>query len=268
MEITGIIQARMGSTRLPGKSLVDIGGRPALGIQVERLKHCRHLDRLIIATTTAAQDDPLERLAQEHGVSFFRGDREDVLDRYYQAARYHHVEHICRLTGDCPLIDPKAVDQFAGYYMDHLDQYVYVASGPTHMEGSASAEFFSLGVLEQVWREARNPIEREHVTHFIRKRPQRFPIHLVECEADWGKFRVTLDEPQDLEVIRQIVSEFGYGPETDTYRMAAFLAEHPNIHRLNSKIIRNEGLARAIQKFEKGQKPESQNGRIGCDRAT
>ncbi len=268
MEITGIIQARMGSTRLSGKALADIGGRPALGLQIDRLKHCRHLDRMIIASTTAPQDDPLERLAQEHGVLFFRGSEEDVLDRYYQAARYYHAEHICRLTGDCPLIDPKVVDRLAGYYRDHLGQYVYVASGSTYMEGSSSAEFFPLDILEQVWREARNPVEREHVTYFIRKRPQRFPIHLIECEMDLGKYRVTLDEPQDLEVIRKIVSELGYGPATDTSRMAAFLAEYPDIHRLNSKFMRNEGLVRSIQKFEKGQKPGPQNSRAGYEQAT
>lgn len=249
MEITGIIQARMGSTRLYGKVLTDIGGRPALGIQIERLKHCKHLDRIIIASTTALQDDPLERFAEEHGILFFRGSEEDVLDRYYQAARYYNVEHICRLTGDCPLIDPKVVDRLAIYYKEHFGKYVYVASGPTYLEGSSSAEFFSFRIFEQVWQEAKSPVEREHVTFFIRKRPERFPLYLVECEKDLGKYRVTLDEPQDLEVVRKIVSELGYGPETDTTRMAAFLSANPEIHDLNSNIMRNEGLVRSIQKL-------------------
>jgi len=250
MEITGIIQARMGSTRLPGKVLADIEGRPALGIQIERLKYCRHLDRLIIASTTASQDDAIERLAEEYGLLCFRGSEEDVLDRYYQAATFYHVKHICRLTSDCPLIDPKVVDRLGEYYKEHLGQYVYVASGATHPEGSSSAEFFSYQILQQVWREAINPVDREHVTYFLRTRPERFSLYLLECEMDLGRYRVTLDEPEDLEVVRKIVSTLGYGPKTDIDRITAFLATHPEIHDINKEIIRNEGLLRSIQELK------------------
>ena len=233
MEIIAIIQARMGSTRLPGKVLADICGKPALAIQIERIKMSRKIDRLVIATTTDAGDDPIHNFAKENSIDCYRGSVEDVLDRYYQAARIYALVHICRITADCPLIDPTQIDRLASFYRMNFGKYVYVAPGLSFPDGIASSEFLPFSILKEAWKEATQPDEREHVTRFIRSHNERYPKKIFENEIDLGRYRITLDYPGDLEVIKRVVSELGYGKQANMASITAFLDENQRIQKIN-----------------------------------
>ena len=247
-KLVGILQVRLNSSRLPDKALVDIQGRTALEVQLARLDACPELDQIVIATTVNPRDDRLEQLAAKLGRPCFRGSEEDVLDRFYQAARQFEAGHICRLTGDCPLVDPKMVGRLARHYLALQPDIVYVNGGPTYPEGSTGCEFFSFAALERSWQEAEDPVEREHVTQYIRRRPGEFPAGRLAHDPDLGRFRFTMDEPQDLEVIRLIIRELGFGPEVGVPQICEFLREHPEVDKINNWIIRNEGLLRSRMK--------------------
>jgi len=252
MGITGIVQARLGSSRLPRKVLLDICGRPSLGIQFDRLRKCRNLEKIVLATTTSEADVELVDFATAEGIKCFRGSESDVLDRFYQAAKSVGAEHICRLTADCPLSDPVEIDRVASSYLNNISKYSYVHRGETYPEGLAECEFFSFASLEVAWKEAKSQVEREHVTQFFFRNAQRFSRLTVEYKRDLSKLRVGLDEPVDLEVIRILVGRLGAGVKTGIEEIASFLEANEDVCRINNSIIRNEGLAISLAKKYEG----------------
>ena len=163
--IHGLLQARMSSTRLPGKTLKPLAGLPALLRQIERVRRARSITRLTVVTSTDPSDDALATLCGEHGVDVFRGSLNDVLDRFYRAAQLSQAPHIARLTGDCPLIDPEVIDAVAAFYLQGDYDYASNTVNPTFPDG-LDVEFFKFAALEAAWKEAELPSEREHVTPF------------------------------------------------------------------------------------------------------
>ncbi len=241
--VTAILQARMGSTRLPGKVLMPVLGKPLLHHEVNRLRQCALVGRLVLATSDLAQDDPIAALGLQLGVDVFRGSESDVLDRYHGAAEAFQAEHVMRVTGDCPLIDPEVCDLvIAEYFKRGLD---YCATGPTFAEG-LDCEVFSRSALDASWRQARLRSEREHVTLYIRNNPGEHRCLFLAQERDCGHYRLTVDEAADFEVVAHVLTHFAGRTDFRFAEVRAFLDAHPEILALNSAIKRNAGLARSL----------------------
>ena len=240
--ITAIVQARLGSSRLPRKIFAEITGRRVLEIFLERIGHVESFSRIVIATTESPTDDAIVEFASQRDIPCFRGSETDLLDRHYQAARAVGAEHLCRVTPDCVMLDPRQVDRVAKFYLAHLAEYRFVHCGPTFPEGLGDSDFFSFEMLQAAWSEAASAVEREHITQFFIRRPERFPQHTFQYERDLGRYRVVLDEPQDLVAMTRLIESLGYGPEIGVEEMVAWLDANPAVRALNEQVIRNEGL--------------------------
>ncbi len=212
MKVAAIIQARMGSTRLPGKILEPICGKPLLQHVVERIKKVQKIDEIVIATTTSERDTVLAKeVARIEGVGFFRGSEEDVLDRYYRAAQKVGAEVIVRITADCPLIDPVIIDAMIGSYLkksagansvDYLSNTL-MRTFPRGLD----TEVFPFAILERAFNEAREEYQREHVTPYIWQNPEIFTLECFKNEEDLSFHRWTVDEKEDLRLVREIYKE-------------------------------------------------------------
>jgi spore coat polysaccharide biosynthesis protein SpsF len=232
-----VVQARMGSTRLPGKVLQDLHGRPLLERQVERLRRARSTDAIVIATTTEPRDDALVELAASIGVAVFRGDEHDVLARYAGAAAAHAAEVVVRVTADCPLIDPDVLDRCVRRLQgdDGLD-YVSNTLRRTYPRG-LDVEVLRRATLDAADREATDPADREHVTRFVWRQPERFRLANVADDVDHSDLRWTVDTPADLALVRAVYADlypadpaFGYA-EALRHALA-----HPHVHALNAHV--------------------------------
>ncbi len=202
-----IIQARMGSTRLPGKVLRDIAGKPMLQHIIERLRCCRIAQGIVLATTTLKEDDRLEDFAREFNLSCYQGETQDVLARYYGAATRYGAEVIVRICADDPLIDPQVVDQVIGEHLGSDSDYTSNAIENTFPLG-LNTEVFNYNVLEKAHREASKNEEREHVTPYIWRHPEIFKLHNVANDADYSYLRWTIDTEDDLAFVRKIYEHF------------------------------------------------------------
>lgn len=236
----------MNSTRLPGKILMEVMGRPLLSYLIEQLGHSRLLSDIIIATTVNGEDDPVSDLAKQKGRRVYRGSEHDVLDRYYQAAMEFEAEHIMRITADCPLIQPDICDRVADLYTS--SRCDYARTGESFAEG-VDCEVFSRKALNEAWREAKLTSEREHVTLYFRNHPEIFRLVTLENESDDSRYRITVDEKEDFQVIQAILQNL-YRHNKPYIRIddiKSFLDSHPEIYSINARIIRNEGLTKSLQ---------------------
>ena len=244
--ILAILQARVSSSRLPGKVLKPLLGEPMLLRQIERLKRARKLDRLLVATSTEVSDDALVTLCEERGIVCFRGSLDDVLDRFYQAARALGPDHVVRLTADCPLTDPVLIDEVIGYYLDGEFDYASNAIDATFPDG-LDVEAFRFSCLEQAWREATLPSQREHVTTFIHQQPQRFRIGHYKAAIDLSHLRWTVDEPRDFELVSMIYeSLYPANPDFSTQDVLDLLERRPELKDWNTIHQRNEGYRKSL----------------------
>lgn len=248
--IAAIIQARMSSQRFPGKVLKLILERPMLALMIERVRSARKIDEIILATSTDLSDNSLEGLGQEEKVPVLRGSLEDVLDRYYQAAMKCKADTVVRLTGDCPLLDPRVIDQMIQVF--HAGNYDYLANSvppPGTWPDGMDIEIFSFKALEKAWNEARKPSEREHVTFYFWQNPDKFRTFRYDRKDDLSALRLTVDHPQDLEVVRKIYEcLYPKNPRFNLEDILALLKKHPEIQAGNQDIKRNQGWASAFQK--------------------
>ncbi|MGE5403412.1 MAG: cytidylyltransferase domain-containing protein [Candidatus Saccharibacteria bacterium] len=206
MKVVLIIQARMTSTRLPGKILREIMGKPLLQYQIERLRKVDLAHEIVIATTANNSDQPVVELCSKLGVKYFRGPEDDVLERFYRAALENQADVVVRLTGDCPVIDPLIVNKVIGLYLDNQDKVDYVSNvlQRTYPRGM-DTEVFSFQVLREAFNEAAAPAEREHVTPFIYGQPNRYRLANVAYTRDESRYRWTVDTPDDFELIKRII---------------------------------------------------------------
>jgi spore coat polysaccharide biosynthesis protein SpsF len=245
-KITVISQARMTSTRLPGKVLKEILGKPLLSYHIECLRASKRVGEVVIATTTNNEDDPIAALASKEGLRCYRGREDDVLDRYYHAAKECGAAHIMRVLADCPLIDPSVLDWMIETFFARGLDYIY--TGSSFAEGT-DAEMFTFEALEEAYREAQLKSEREHVSQYFRNNPNRFKIAIMENPTDDSRYRFTVDEPEDFDVVKAIIEGL-YPNDGEIVRIQeikTFLDEHPGIFQLNSHIVRNEGLEKSLK---------------------
>jgi spore coat polysaccharide biosynthesis protein SpsF (cytidylyltransferase family) len=198
VKITAIIQARMGSTRLPGKVLMDLAGKTVLARVVSRLRRAERVDEIVVATTDSLADDAIVPECHQLKVEYFRGSENDVLDRYYQTARVCAAGAVVRITSDCPVIDPQLVDETIRLLQQQGGDYCSNVLPRTYPRG-LDTEVFTVAALEQAWREARDPSEREHVTPYFYRHPELF--RLVSLDA--GHRRRSRSTPHHLFALRQ-----------------------------------------------------------------
>lgn len=233
-----IVQARMTSTRLPGKVLKPIAGRPMLAYQLERLRRSRRTDRIVVASTVNASDDPIVALCASEGVEYTRGSENDVLSRYAEAAARFDAATVVRLTSDCPLLDPQLIDAAIAAYADGDERPDYLSNmiAPTWPYGMA-VEVFSARALAEAQAEARDAAEREHVTPFIYWRPGRYRLKSLTRQPDLSHHRWTVDTPEDFELVRRIVETlYPRKPEFAMADVLALLAEHPDWQEINRHV--------------------------------
>lgn len=238
MRIVAIIQARMGSTRLPGKVLKDLAGEPVLAQCVERTRLARTLNEVVIATTTQPADEAIMQLCEERGWSWFRGSEDDVLDRYYQAATQYQADVVVRITSDCPLIEPRIVDLVVREFLEHQPDFDYAANTlpPRTFPRGLDTEVFHFDTLERAWREDKNSAWREHVTPYIYRHPEKFRLKTVTYDKDFSHMRWTVDTPEDLVFVRRIYDHFGHN--CFSWReVLAVLEEHPEWLEINRKVL-------------------------------
>jgi spore coat polysaccharide biosynthesis protein SpsF len=248
LNAVAIVQARMGSSRLPGKVLADVGGRTMLERVVARARAARRLTRVVVATSVAPEDDRVQALCRRLGIDVFRGSALDVLDRFAGAASRFGADPIVRLTADCPLLDPGVVDAVVARYQDGGVDYAANINPPTFPDG-LDTEVFSAEALARAARDAHRPSEREHVTLYIRSHPESFRIANVRGSRDLSGLRWTVDEPEDLEFVRAVYAALGdaeFGME-DVVRL---LEERPGLGAVNARFERDEGLRRSLRSEE------------------
>lgn len=234
-----IVQARMGSTRLPGKVLIRASGRSMLWHMLRRLRECHEIDEIVVATTLAERDEAIVHEAERCGVRSFRGSEDDVLDRYYRAAFAHDADAVVRVTSDCPLIDPDVVDRVVATFRG--GEYDYVSTNhPATFPDGLDTEVFSFDALREAWAHASHPHEREHVSPYIWDNPERFRIGNVAHEVDLSqRERWTLDYPEDAEFLVRIIDAL-HLPDGPCFRMRdvlAFLHAHPEVRAINAKHV-------------------------------
>jgi len=242
-----IIQARMGSERLSGKILKEVNGKPLLWYLIERLRLCKTISQIVLATSISPENDIVEQFCRDNQVECFRGDEQDVLDRYYRCAVAYNMDRIVRITGDCPLIDPHLVDDLVVFSSEY-PEFDLVKTDSTYPEGF-DAEIFSFTNLELSWKEAKRMSQREHVTTFLWENEHRFKIKWLSLDQDYSFLRLTVDEDIDFEVIKAVV-EYFYEKNKPLFYFQDILAlykDRPEIFKKNIHIVRNEGYLKSRQ---------------------
>ena len=206
MKIVAIVQARMGSTRLPGKVLMNVAGEPMLARVINRLHKAKSLDQIVVATSQLSADDEINEICQQRDWNCFRGSEDDVLDRYWGAAQQFKADVIVRITSDCPLIDASVVDRVVDCLATPQSIVSYAANTlePRTFPRGLDVEAFTFRALEEVWQSDRNPASREHVTPYFYRHPEQFLLRTVQHEKDLSRYRWTVDTNEDLEFVRRI----------------------------------------------------------------
>ena len=247
-----IIQARMASSRLPDKVLLDIGGEPMLVRVYRRTQRARWVDQVVVATTTDPGDEPIAALCAEREFPVYRGSAADVLDRYYQAARWFDAQVIVRITADCPLIDPQVVDStVAALYGRKISDLERLCDGHPLRDFAANrlpppwkrsypigldTEVCTFQALEKAWLEADQPHQREHVMPYLYEQEGRFRVVVVDHEPDRGSLRWTVDTPEDLQLVRQIYSRFDNRDDFSWQEALALFEKEPELAAINAGV--------------------------------
>lgn len=246
MKTVAIIQARMGSSRLPGKVMADIGGVPMLGRVVERVRRCRSLDDVCVATSTHPSDDVVANYCISREFPCSRGDEHDVLDRYYHAARLAGADIVVRVTADCPLLDSGVIDKVVDAFRREGVDYASNTLRYSYPDG-LDVEVFAFAALERAWQEAEKPSEREHVTPYLRF-SGRFSTFNVANETDSSaaNHRWTVDDQEDLEFIRRVYATFADKPDFDFRDVLSMLEATPELRSVQGRGVCNEGYYRSL----------------------
>jgi len=200
----------MGSTRLPGKVLLEINKIPLLKFQIDRIENSKKVDKIVVATTVAREDDSIESFCVNNQIEFYRGSQNDVLSRYYECASNYQADVIVRLTADCPLSDPDLIDKVVSLFLKSKADYAAntIPVKTSNWPDGSDVEVFSFEALERAQRESTSAEEREHVTFFFWKNKENgFKTIQLDNEDDWSKYRFTIDYPEDLKVIQLLMDE-------------------------------------------------------------
>ncbi len=249
MNPVAIIQARMGSTRLPGKVLRPLLGQPTLWHIVQRVRQVPGLRQVVVATSDQSGDEPIRRFCQEAGVACFAGSEHDVLDRFYQAAVACSGDPLLRITGDCPFADPQIIGRLLAMYQSGQYDHVGVATGAgaVFLDGGRfpdglDAECFSFVALARAWQEAVSPSDHEHVTPYLWRQPNLFRLGLLKSEIDYSRLRWTVDNEVDFHLVA-VVYQALYREDVAFLMddILAYLQANPDLAAMNQSLIGQEG---------------------------
>jgi spore coat polysaccharide biosynthesis protein SpsF len=235
MRIVAIIQARMGSTRLPGKVLKDLEGETVLARVVNRLRRARLIEEVLVATTDRAADDAIVKECRSLSVTVSRGDQDDVLDRYFRAAQLAKADVVVRITSDCPLIDPEITDKTIAAFLDASPDYASNTLVRTYPRG-LDTEVMTAAALGRAWQQARKRYEREHVTPYISEHPAEFKLLSVTGDADYSGHRWTVDTPEDLALVQTIYARLKSNPKFLWHDVLDLLDREPELAELNRSV--------------------------------
>ncbi len=235
VRVVAIIQARVGSTRLPGKVLKDLGGETVLARVVKRTSRASLVDEVVVATTVQPADGAIVKECERLPVACFRGNEADVLDRYYRAAQRFLADAIVRITSDCPLIDPELIDATIRAFQNQKVDYATNALVVTFPRG-LDVEVFTVGALTHAWAAADEAYQRTHVTPYIYENDELFKIVSLSAERDYSKYRWTLDTVEDFEVIREVYKHFADDDRMTWHEVLLLMETHPELAKLNSYV--------------------------------
>lgn len=246
--VVAIIQARMGSTRLPGKVLLHIKDKPILWHIVNRLRFSKHINNVVISTSVSKADDEIELFAKKNNIDYFRGSEDDVLDRMYKTALNFSADIIIRITGDCPCVDPFLIDNLIKMFETQKYDYVAIATGAGAINmkenkypDGLDAECFSFETLKKTWENAKNPVDREHVTPYMWKEKGRFRNGTLYSKNDYSNIRLTLDHKEDLNFIKKVYNALYEKDRCFNLKdIIKFIEYNPNLVEMNKKFIGKE----------------------------
>lgn len=246
-----ITQARTGSSRLPGKVLQKVNGKELLRIHLERLKQCQKIDEIVVATTVEPEDMKIVSLVEQMEIKYYRGSQDDVLDRFYQAIQSleEKPDWVVRVTSDCPLLDPALVDKVIVFAQESDVDYV---STDERFPDGQDVEVFRISALESSWKEATKKSEREHVTPYIRTHSNLqgeslFKVKAFRGEKNFENLRMTVDEPQDFELVKRLIEDLGTDCDWTTYINHIIKND---LFKINGNVLRNEGYKKSLKEDE------------------
>lgn len=253
MKMLAVVQARYSSTRLPGKVLKKIGDKVVLEMIMERLNQSRCIDEVVIATSNKNSDNVIEDFCKKYNFKIFRGSLDDVLERFYMVALKYKAENILRITGDCPFIDYGTIDEII---INHCEkQYDYFGLGGDFPDG-LDCTCFSFKALKESYLKAELPSEREHIGQYIENNAGSFKTGEINKFQQYKNLRITLDEPEDLELLNRIIMEWPKSLNIlKTENVLGFLEKKLDLIKINQHISRNEGLKKSL-KYEESRKNE------------
>jgi spore coat polysaccharide biosynthesis protein SpsF len=226
----------MGSRRLPGKVLMDLGGETVLARVVQCLRRAARVHEIVVATSTSAEDDAIVRQCARLQVRCTRGSEPDVLDRYYRSAEASSAEAVVRITADNPLIDPEIVDAVVHEFLASHCDYASNALEPSYPLG-LDVEIFTRAALARAWREARKHYEREHVTPYIYEHPELFHLLSLKADADYSQYRWTLDTAEDLQFLRAVFAVLKNRENFGWRDVLRLMQDEPQLAQLNAGVV-------------------------------
>lgn len=251
MKIIAIVQARMGSTRLPEKVLMPLEGKPVLMHIIDRLNSVPQIDQVVVATSISKNNDKILEFCKTQGIECFRGSEDDVLDRFYKTAGQFKAENYIRVTGDCPLLDPKLLENLINYFFDNKLDYCGIATGAGvadkgfigRFPDGLDAEIFTFHTLERAYHEAEGKQFREHVTPYIWKNPDKFKLGVfMSKDKDYSEYRWTLDNIEDYNLIKWIYSKlYLQKPKFNMFDILNLLESNKELMKKNIHLIGKEG---------------------------
>ena len=254
--ILAILQARFSSSRLPGKVLKSILGKPMLLHQIERIQNSKRIDKLVVATSIEKSDNVIEEICLDNDIEVFRGSLDNVLDRFYQRAKLYNPEHIVRLTGDCPLVDWQAIDQTIQYHVKGKYDYVNNRSKPAFPDG-LDVEVITYSTLKNAFNNAILPSEKEHVTYYVRQRKDKFKLGYFYSTKDLSHMRWTVDESEDFILVEKIYKNlYKNNPKFSMKDVLELLNNKPELLKINSHIGASEGMKKSLKEDEEFIKNE------------
>ncbi|HMK33319.1 MAG TPA: glycosyltransferase family protein [Nitrosopumilaceae archaeon] len=256
-----IIQARMNSTRLPGKVLRKIGNKPMLHYVINQVRGSRLIEDIIIVTTTMSQDDVIVKYCKKNNIKCFRGSSTDLLDRYYKCAKKFGIDTIVRITSDCPLIDPRVVDRAISKFLK--SSFDYVANNlekhngkwdnsPCNFPQGMTVEVSSFNVLEYAWKKAKKPSEREHVFPYVQFNPKLFRVSNFKYPRDLSFIRCTVDRLDDLKFVTELYKRFPKNKKfIEIKDIVKIVRKEPDLVKMNNRIAFDEGYKKSLKKDRK-----------------
>ena len=252
LRVIASVQARLGSTRLPGKVLKKIAGKTMIERIFERLKTCKELDAVVLAIPDNKENAPLAEQAKKAGIPYFRGSEKDLIERHYKTAKHFGADALVRITADCPLAEPDIVNALVGIFRRHPDKFDFLTNNQVNsFPHGLEIEIFPIKTLKWLDREVKNPLHREWLSCYIFEQPKKFRIYNLKSKRDLSRERWTVDYPEDLKLVREIFKALG-GRDRIFHmdEVVSFLKNNPQAAAINAIRKEKAGESGGVRSVE------------------